>query len=294
MRQKLTESRVLPGHRDYELLKKLEEKILQGAGGANNLRHDFPLMMRRIIDSVVDAPRTGRRLYDELEKTEKTYIGTRVEIELRAYLGFPKGKLDLMIDGHDVDVKHTMGNTWMIPEEAIDKPCILVAADEEQDRCFLGIVIASLDNCTQGKNKDSKRSISADGFSNILWLVKGESYPANFWKSVPEEQITTIFLGETGNDRVSALFRALQKKPIARDIALAVARQKDPMKRLRANGGARDVLAKEDIVLLSGTYHSELIEKLGLPACTPDEFISKHLVSDDEKALARSSGFKIP
>lgn len=294
MRQKLPESLVVPGHRDYELLSKLEGKILTGAGGIDNLRRDFPLMMRRIIDSVVDAPRTGRRLYDELEKTEKTYIGTRVEIELRAHLGFPKGKLDLMIDGHDVDVKHTMGNTWMIPEEAIDKPCILVAADEDQDRCYLGIVIASLENCTQGKNKDSKRSVSAEGFSNVLWFVKGESYPANFWKSVPEEQIRIIFLGKTGNDRVSALFKALLEKPIARDIALAVARQKDSLKRLRANGGARDVLAKEDIVLLSGKYNGDLIKKLGLPACTPDEFISKHLTKPDEKALARSHGFKIP
>lgn len=294
MRQKLPDSLVVPGHPDYELLSKLEGKILHGAGGLDNLRADFPLMMRRIIDNVVDAPRTGRRIYDELEKTEKTYIGTRVEIELRAHLGFLKGKLDLVIDGHDVDVKHTMGSTWMIPEEAIDKPCILVAADEDQETCYLGLVIASLDHCTQGKNKDSKRSISAEGMAHVLWLVKAQPYPANFWKHIPADKIQDIFLGKSGNERIEALFTAIQATPISRDIVHAVAKQKDYMKRLRANGGARDILAKKGIILLSGTYHGDLIKQLGLPTCTRDESISKMLTTAEEKNLARAKGFPIP
>ena len=40
----------------------------------------------------------------ELEKTEKTYIGTKVEILVRDFFRLPKGILDLTIDGLDVDV----------------------------------------------------------------------------------------------------------------------------------------------------------------------------------------------
>ena len=36
----------------------------------------------KLVDDVIMTPKTGRRSYDELEKTEKTYIGTRVEIEI--------------------------------------------------------------------------------------------------------------------------------------------------------------------------------------------------------------------
>ena len=65
-------------------------------------------MLRQCVDDVIMTPKTGRRSYDELEKTEKTYIGTRVEIELRAMLNLPKGKLDTVILGVSKDsvIKH--------------------------------------------------------------------------------------------------------------------------------------------------------------------------------------------
>ncbi len=45
------------------------------------------------------------------KRPKKTYIGTRVEIELRAMLRLPKGKLDTVILGQDVDIKNTMAAT---------------------------------------------------------------------------------------------------------------------------------------------------------------------------------------
>jgi Restriction endonuclease NaeI len=44
----------------------------------------------------------------------------------------------------------------------------------------------------------------------------------------------------------------------------AVTQQKDYMKQLRKNGGARDALAGEGIVILSGSYDNLLIAHLGL------------------------------
>jgi len=39
--------------------------------------------LRRALDEVIDGPRTGRYSVEQLEKTEKTYIGTKVEILIR-------------------------------------------------------------------------------------------------------------------------------------------------------------------------------------------------------------------
>ena len=44
-------------------------------------------------------------------------------------------------------------------------------------RCYLGLIVARPDYLTQGQNKDAKRSISAEGFRHILWLLKDHPYP---------------------------------------------------------------------------------------------------------------------
>src|ERR1700760_2481825 len=66
----------------------------------------FGQAIRRSIDEVLDGPRTGRWGFEQLEKTEKTYVGTKLEIVLRTALGLEPGpRLDLEVDGVDVDVK---------------------------------------------------------------------------------------------------------------------------------------------------------------------------------------------
>ena len=124
-------------HRDFVIAKRLELALLKQAGGFDKFQPEFPKLIREAIDEVIDTPRTGRVHASELEKTEKTYIGTKVEILVRNFFHLPKGILDLTIDGLDVDVKNTLGNAWMIPPEAVGKPCILVASDEEERTCFL-------------------------------------------------------------------------------------------------------------------------------------------------------------
>jgi len=77
----------------------------------------------------------------------------------------------------------------------------------------------------------------------------------------------------------------VQERPISRSHVLAIAPQKDAMKRLRKNGGARDSLASDGIAILSGQYDAALIERLGLPKCKKDEFISCTTKKRPEKAL---------
>ena len=97
--------------------------LYQSGGWIVELTQEIPQIIRRAIDEVIDAPRTNRFILSETEKTEKTYLGTKIEILLRAYLGLPKGNvLDLSIAGVETDIKNTMGSNWTIPMEALVIP----------------------------------------------------------------------------------------------------------------------------------------------------------------------------
>lgn len=287
-------SPIAPSSPDYTVVKAIESELLREAGGLANLKQDLPVLIRQAIDEVIDTPRTGRVHASELEKTEKTYIGTKVEILVRSYFHLPKGILDLRIAGYDVDVKNTLGQTWMIPREAVGKPCILVASDEKKQLCYFGIFVARLDNLTSGMNQDQKRSVSAAGAATIHWLLVNEPYPPSFWSELGTPKTQAIMRGRTGNERVAALFRQVQRKIVDRDILQAVAQQKDYMKRLRKNGGARDQLADEGIAVLSGKYDSALIAKLGLPPASGDEFISLQAETDEEWDILHTGGHLPP
>ncbi|MBT8153747.1 hypothetical protein KMP13_07520 [Epibacterium ulvae] len=293
MKRSLPPSDLTRSHPDFDRLTALSKEITARAGGPFELERTFPQMLRDCIDAVIMTTKTGRRSYEELEKTEKTYIGTRVEIELRALLRLRKGRLDTEILGQDVDIKNTMGSNWMIPTEAVDQPCILVAADEARALCYLGLIVARPAYLTVGKNKDAKRSISAGGFRHILWLLKEQPYPANFWRNVAPEAVDNIFAGHSGNARMAELFRQLQGRSIPRDVIEAVARQKDFTRRIRKDNGrgTRDILEREGLVLMEGRADEQLIRAFNLPDCGPSSFISFRPSTVADLTLARQAGF---
>jgi len=247
--------------------------------------------LRKAIDEVIDSARTNRFTLDETEKTEKTYLGSKVEILLRSFLRFPKGKsLDLSIDGIEVDIKNTMRANWMIPSEAMGHPCILVKIDEKSGRFSIGIIVARCEALGLGTNKDGKSSLSKTGRDQIHWILYDEAYPKNFWQDLSPELRRKITSPTSGKERVDALFRYVQATPISRSLVLGIAQQKDAMKRLRKNGGARDSLARDGIALLSGNYDSALIEALKLSKCEKHEFISFTPILDHDKLLLRGAG----
>jgi hypothetical protein len=277
-------------HSDFDVIRRIEMDLLKRAGGIERIKADLPRLIRQAIDEVIDTPRTGRVHASELEKTEKTYIGTKVEILVRNYFGLPKGILDLQIDGLDVDVKNTLANNWMIPKEAVGKPCILVYSDEDERRCGFGVVVAHSIHLRSGKNQDKKTSISSAGFGVIHWLMADVPYEESFWSALGTQKTHEIMKHRSGTARLEALFRESQDRPVHRDIIEATAQQKDYMKRLRRNGGARDPLAAEGIGILSGNYDSKLIKALGLPPIGNDEFISHKAANSDELSLLKKHG----
>ena len=62
--------------------------------------------LREALDQIYDGQRTGRWDYTQLLKTEKTHVGTLVEIWLQREFDFADGDdLDYQIAGVDVDCK---------------------------------------------------------------------------------------------------------------------------------------------------------------------------------------------
>lgn len=254
-------------------------------------------MLRECIDALINTPRTGRRDFHELEKVEKTFIGTHVEIVIRRFLRLEKGLLDTVILGHDVDIKFTTGDNWTIPPEAYGHPCLVIAADEERSLCYMGLIVIRPEVMHGGGgNRDAKRGVSTDGFANILWMLCDHPYPPNFWRTVSEVAIERITSARSGNERVSALFEEVQGRPISRDVIDATARQKDFTRRTRADNGrgSRDTLLEKGVLLLTGTKHPALIEELGLPFCRRGEYIAYTPQNDAEWGVASRYGIVRP
>lgn len=213
--------------------------------------------IRKSFDEVIDGPRTGRFRIEQLEKTEKTYIGTKVEIVLRAELELQRGHvLDNLILGHEVDTKFTVGNTWMIPSEASCQLCLLVTGDDNTGLCGIGLLRATPEVLTNSENRDGKKSVSAFGKKQIAWLATGPM-PRNFLLGLPDQVREHIMCQPSGMQRVSALFQSVTGRIIPRSAIEQVAQQKDPMRRARQ---MKDRLAAAGFQVLCATYDVDRVE----------------------------------
>jgi hypothetical protein len=227
--------------------------------------------VRQALDEVIDGPRTGRWSYAQLEKTEKTYVGTKIEIVVRTALGLERiGRLDTVIAGHEVDFKWSGSEGWMIPTEAVDELCFLVSGDEAAGSFSAGLVRCTPDLLRPGANKDGKTSLSASGKLAIDWFVRGAPLRRNFIADMDSATRTEIMSGRSGQERIRTLFTRLPYVPIPRDAVETVAQQRDPMRRLRKDqaerlGGMR---------VLSAKYGNRLVTGLGYDPLPTDSFMA--------------------
>lgn len=280
-----------PLHRDHAELAALENDLLTAVGGQKLLEEKLRSFFRSAIDEVIDTARSGRFFFGQLEKTEKTYLGTKFEILLRDWLQVPKGVvLDLRIGDREVDVKSTTaGHGWMIPLEAIDQYCILLGIDEAKARCAFGLVRARPAYLRQGVNRDRKTSISAAGRDNIWWMASDFPYTRNFWSLVPDESRLEIMACPGGTRRVAMLFERYQQMAVSRVQIVAIAAQDDQMRRVRRNGGARDILAPKGIAILYSETDRAIMSALGLQFGFR-EFLSYTPKTSAEADLLRRAG----
>ena len=277
-------------HEDIGMIEPIVSAILKHAGGWEAFVRELRLVLRRAVDEVIDTPRTNRFTLAETEKTEKTYLGTKIEILFRAMLKLPKGRvLDLSVDGAEVDIKNTMGSNWSIPEEALSRACILIRENELRAICSVGVIIAASKYLNPGMSKDRKRTISTAGMQNIWWIVKNLPYPPNFWETLGLDVRNAIMAAGGGARRLAVLFEQVQGRPIARSTIADICQQDDPLKRVRRKGGARDFLAPKGIAVLYARYDHELAKRLGLPSLKSDEFISYTPRTNEERQLLREA-----
>lgn len=282
----------LSAQQDAKLLAHIELELRRTIrSGDDDLQGVTAQLIRRAIDEVIDAPRTGRLTLIDCEKTEKTYLGTKIEILFRQAIGQPKGEaLDLSIAGIDVDIKHSIARSWMIPGEALGKVCLLINENERTALFSMGLLVCRVENLTSGGNRDKKLQVSRTGMSQIRWLVDQKPYPRNIWQEFDPDLLARVRSHRGGAARLAELFRNMLFTPIPRSAIPAVAPQLDPLKRVRANGGARDILKPEGIAVLWGSYDKQVIARLNLPPIFSDEFMSVRPRTDSEAMILMDAG----
>lgn len=284
-------------HPDYPILSMLRDEIAKRAGGLSTLQGKFPALVRDAVDFVLDAVETARTQVIELDNVEKTFIGLKLEHLVRDMLDVPKGLRDLTIAGMDVDIKNTVQDNWSIPIETYrnSEPCLLMAVDDLSSRCWLGLIIAKPQYLHQGQgNRDTKKGVSAAGFGNILWIVKDAPFAGSRFAGLDMARFRELRKTvKGGNKRAAQFFRENLRRVVHRDVIQALLfNQKDPMKRLRANKGAHDTLAREGIAILIGTYSVDRLvaAKVGLPHLKSDEIVAAAPRTEEEYRIMHDAG----
>src|SRR6266536_2796456 len=124
-----------------------------------------------------DGQHTGRWNYDQLHKTEKTHMGTLVEINLHRRFGFEDGDVtDYRIAGIEVDCKYSMSyGGWELPPEAVGHICLLLTASDIARSWSAGLIRIREDDLRGKPNRDAKRQLTAASRGRIrrLWRDRG-------------------------------------------------------------------------------------------------------------------------
>lgn len=243
--------------------------------------------VRESLDQVYDGPRTGRFRYSELRKTEKTHVGTIVEINIAREFdldAYPTDPTDYRIEDVLVDCKYSMKwGGWQIPTEAWGHVVLLVwAADDEGETGVWSAGLWRVDPrlLGGGKNRDQKRTITKAAMPGITMLWDHAPLPENTLLHLPDDVVAEIFKYKKrgGQKRTNALFRLVQGKIIRREVVLTVALQRDALRRARMAREPR-YLGSEGIVVLGHYKWDVAVAKaLGLAVPRSGEWISVRVV----------------
>ena len=243
--------------------------------------------IRRTLDMLYNGQHTGRYSPDQLFKTEKTHVGSVVEIELRRDfddLISDGDKLDYTIADTEIDCKFSFRDGgWMLPPECLGELQLVVTADDFSATWSAGIVRASPDNVRISINRDAKTSLNTAGRAAIKWLVRNGELPENVLLRMDPRDREAVLEKRSGQQRVNELFRRVQLIPISRNTIATLGQQDDFMKRVRANGGARTTLQPEGFLIIGGDYeaHRSIALQLGAPNVGPGEFLSVRVVPSE-------------
>jgi hypothetical protein len=182
----------------------------------------------KAVDEVVDPVRSGRWTVSQLEQPEKTVIGIRVENVLRMDLGLQRAKrLDVVIDGTNVDIKFTIADNWTIPPEAVGELCLLARFNVDTTTVSAGLLRTTDLNLNRGKNRDLKRTVAAAGRDAIRWFIQDqrpERSIVGFLAAIDDKTRALVTDPSVGaQERLNRLFLAFKYKPIPETVVEAIA-----------------------------------------------------------------------
>lgn len=273
-------------------------------------RDRFRWALRDSLDELLDGQRTGRWAYQHLYKTEKTYLGTAVEVNLTKEFEIDNGaSLDWKIAGRDVDCKFSKDlGGWEIPMEMYrcedhaerqgkaDHPALLVWMNDDTSEWAAGLITVTderLRTRIDGKtgvevrayNRDNKRRLRDGCSKDVYWLWDGlqTDLPRNLLLHLDAAARARILArADSGQARVDLLFLEVQEQIVSRQVVLAVGQQDDAPKRAR---DARPHLRSAGVLVLGHQEsHPEIARRLGLTAPSKGEWISVRVtpVSGDD------------
>lgn len=263
----------------------------------------FRWALRDSLDELMDGQRTGRWCYQQLTKTEKTHLGTVVEVNLTKEFELDDGiDLDWNIDGVDLDCKFSKSlGGWEIPMEMYlcadhversgkaDHPALLVWLCDDHSLWGAGLIQIQDDRLgwttdkTTGLprrryNRDNKRTLSVEARNAVCWLWGRPDHPlpVNTLRHLDDDVRRRIFTNRrSGQARTNQLFLDVQNVVIRRATVLTVAKQDDPAKRAR---DARHLLRDSGVVVLGHQgVHPKTATLLGLDVPTKGEWISARI-----------------
>ncbi|WP_084654937.1 NaeI family type II restriction endonuclease [Nocardia altamirensis] len=243
-------------------------------------------VLRDTLDQLYDGQRTGRWNFSQLFKTEKTHMGTLVEINLQREFEFEDGDAtDYRIAGIEVDCKYSMKyGGWTLPPEVVGHIALLITADDDRATWHAGLVRVKESYLNLGRNRDAKTTLSSVGRVQVRELWPDVRFLApNIYIELDEITRNRIFSARArfgnrhGQARTNELFRSVHGRIIRRAEVATVAQQDDFMKRARSNGGSRTALQSDGIVIL-GHKERKVAAQLGLPVPRNGEFVAARVI----------------
>jgi hypothetical protein len=280
--------------------------------GAADARERFRWTLRDSLDELLDGQRTGRWCYQHLMKTEKTYLGTAIEINLTREFEITEGDdLDWRIHNAEVDCKFSRNlGEWEIPMEMYicvdhgtqsgkaNHPAALVWFNDDNCEWAAGLLRITDDrlrwrkdkagNPVRAYNRDNKRRIAENALSEIYWLWGGlqKDLPPNLFLHLPPTTRAAILRERSsGQGRVNDLFRHVQGRLIERQAVLTAGQQDDAPKRAR---DARIHLRPDGIIVLGHEEpHRRIAASLELPTPHKGSWISVRVVPTAHRDAGR-------
>lgn len=240
------------------------QTVLAGLRKINGLEERLAEAITNAVDYVLDGGYTGRFSIMELDRDEKTLIGTKVQYRLLEALGLPRIRpLDTVVAGVPIDIKNTVRDNWMIPIEGQCQICLLTQIDQANDRFAARLIRAHRLFLSGGPdstgNGDKKRSFLKPSLEEYAVPVLDELWahlPRNPLRDLTAAQRNIVFQPNNGfKSRTVQLFSFMPNVIIPRrSLETVGTKLRDPMRRVRET---RPLLRQHGLHLLSGKWLPE-------------------------------------